>query len=169
MVRNGNKSEPKTVSVDPFYDDSEVPAESLSPRQIECINLLVAGVPQLEIAQKLNITEGTICRWKKENPHFITAFNRLKKSNQEAVEAKLKSLSLTAVEAIQEILIDPNISPKLRAEQAWRILEFLNLSPADDRGLQDDLKSNFKEVFNKNKREKSAEEFDKLLDDLDFT
>lgn len=167
LSKNIKNNQSKSVDCDPFFDDGEEAGEDLSPRQIRCIELLISGVPQQKVAEELNVNTATISRWKSQNPHFLSAFNRAKKANQEATESKLKTLSLTAVDVISEILTDTNLSPKLRSENAWRVLEFLNITPSDDRNLCDNLERNIKELLSKKKREKSSDEFDKLLDSLE--
>lgn len=169
-LKESKTSDTKSVKAEvDYFDDSDYPEEELSPRQWQCIELIIQGINHVDIAKQLNINTATISVWKSTNPHFKNALNRLKKSAQEAVENRIKVLSNKALNTIESALDDDTISIKVKLENAWRLMDFLNISLTDDGELNDDLKSNIKELINSKKKEKASDDFDKLLNELDFT
>lgn len=69
----------------------------LKPKQIKCLELMISGaMTDKEIAEQINITQKTICDWKKNNKEFQDEYNTLMRSSLQyaAPKAFRKQLSL---------------------------------------------------------------------------
>ncbi len=69
----------------------------LKPKQIKCLELMVRGdMTDKEIATSINITQKTICEWKKKNKEFQEEYNNMMRSSLQfaAPKAFRKQLSL---------------------------------------------------------------------------
>lgn len=54
----------------------------LKPKQVKCLQLMVRGdMTDKEIAETINITQKTICDWKKNSAEFQEEYNRLMRSS----------------------------------------------------------------------------------------
>lgn len=53
----------------------------LKPKQRKCLELMVQGcLTDKEIAEAINISQKTICDWKKNNPEFQVEYNKMMRS-----------------------------------------------------------------------------------------
>ena len=69
----------------------------LKPKQVKCLELMIQGnMTDKEIAETINITQKTICDWKKNNTEFQDEFNKLVRNSLQyaAPKAFKKQLSL---------------------------------------------------------------------------
>ena len=69
----------------------------LKPKQIKYLELMVRGdMTDKEIATSINITQKTICEWKKKNKEFQEEYNNIMRSSLQfaAPKAFRKQLSL---------------------------------------------------------------------------
>lgn len=69
----------------------------LKPKQVKCLELMLKGdMTDKEIAEAINITQKTICEWKKNSKEFQDEYNRLMRSSLQyaAPKAFNKQLSL---------------------------------------------------------------------------
>lgn len=69
----------------------------LKPKQIKCLQLMVKGdMTDKEIAESINITQKTICDWKKNCKEFQDEYNSLMRSSLQyaAPKAFRKQMSL---------------------------------------------------------------------------
>ena len=69
----------------------------LKPKQVECLKLMVQGEKtDKEIAEAINITQKTICEWKKNSKEFQDEYNSLMRSSLQyaAPKAFRKQMSL---------------------------------------------------------------------------
>lgn len=54
----------------------------LKPKQIKCLELMIQGnMTDKEIAESINITQKTICDWKKNNKEFQNEYNALMRNS----------------------------------------------------------------------------------------
>ena len=54
----------------------------LNPKQIKCLELMIKGdMTDKDIAAAINITQKTICEWKKNNKEFQDEYNSLMRSS----------------------------------------------------------------------------------------
>ena len=70
---------------------------ALNPRQIKCLELMVKGdMTDKQIAAAINITQKTICDWKKNCKEFQNEYNTLMRSSLQyaAPKAFRKQMSL---------------------------------------------------------------------------
>lgn len=69
----------------------------LKPKQAKCLELMVSGtMTDKEIAEAINVTQKTICEWKKKNKEFQDEYNALMRGHLQyaAPKAFRKQLSL---------------------------------------------------------------------------
>ena len=69
----------------------------LNPKQIKCLQLMIQGnKTDKEIAEAINVTQKTICEWKKNNKEFQNEYNSLMRNALQyaAPKAFRKQLSL---------------------------------------------------------------------------
>lgn len=69
----------------------------LNPKQVKCLELMIKGdMTDKEIAETINITQKTICEWKKNNKEFQDEYNSLMRSSLQyaAPKAFRKQLAL---------------------------------------------------------------------------
>lgn len=70
---------------------------ALKPKQIKCLELMIkAELTDKEIAEAINVTQKTICEWKKRNKEFQDEYNSLMRNSLQyaAPKAFRKQLSL---------------------------------------------------------------------------
>ena len=61
----------------------------LKPKQVQCLELMIAGeLKDCEIAKELNITQKTICMWKKHNKEFQDEYNAMMRNSMQYAAAK---------------------------------------------------------------------------------
>lgn len=97
----------------------------MKPKQEKCLALMVAGgQTQKEIAQQLNVTEATICNWKKD-PVFQAEL-------QAALRAGTREAAAQALKVEVELLKSKN--KWVRLEAARDILNRAGIK-ADDLGV----------------------------------
>jgi CRISPR/Cas system CMR-associated protein Cmr5 small subunit len=54
----------------------------LNPKQVKCLELMIQGqLTDKDIAKAINITQKTICEWKKNNKEFQDEYNSLMRSS----------------------------------------------------------------------------------------
>ena len=62
---------------------------ALNPKQIKCLELMIEGtMKDKEIAEAINVTQKTICEWKKNCAEFQEAYNSLLRSALQYAAAK---------------------------------------------------------------------------------
>ena len=69
----------------------------LKPKQMKCLELMISGVKtDKEIAEAINVSQKTICEWKKNNADFQAEYNSLMRSSLQyaAPKAFRKQVSL---------------------------------------------------------------------------
>lgn len=74
----------------------------LNPKQKKCIEMMISGnKTQKQIADELNVTENTICNWKK-NEDFVSEYTSSLKSSMKDVAAKAFNTELSLLKARSE-------------------------------------------------------------------
>ena len=71
----------------------------LKPKQLKCLELMLSGtMTDKEIAESINVSQKTICDWKKNNKEFQDEYNSLMRSSLQyaAPKAFRKQLALLA-------------------------------------------------------------------------
>lgn len=71
----------------------------LKPKQLKCLELMVQGtMTDKEIAEAINVTQKTICEWKKKNEEFQNEYTALMRNSLQyaAPKAFRKQMSLLA-------------------------------------------------------------------------
>ena len=99
--------------------------KDLSPKQYKCLALLAAGeTKQKEIAAKINVSEKTICAWKKDAV-FLKELERMTRSNicflaGKAFRTEMKLLDsknqFVRLQAAQDILNRAGLKPTDKLE-----------------------------------------------------
>ena len=80
----------------------------LNENQIKCINLMVtSNKTQKQIAKEINISEKTICEWKKNN--------EFKKEIQKQLQENFSSLAIDAQKELSKLLKSKNENVKMQA------------------------------------------------------
>jgi len=96
--------------------------EKLNNRQNIAIELLVMGKSGKEVAEKLSVSQETVCRWQKE-PLFNKILNDMLNEMRETSNKRLIGLINTAVDAIEAGFKDINISTRDRFVMGVKFLE----------------------------------------------
>lgn len=100
----------------------------LKPKQLKCLELMIQGtMTDKEIAEAINVTQKTICEWKKKNEEFQNEYTALMRSSLQyaAPKAFNKQMSLlkskndmVAHLAAKDILDRAGFNPVDKVEQA---------------------------------------------------
>ena len=94
----------------------------LTPEQVECLELMVnTKLTQKAIAKKIQMSEQTICNWKKD-PEFIAEHNKL-------LRATLRSVATKAARTLVDLLEAE--SEQVRLNAAKDILDRAGLKPEE--------------------------------------
>lgn len=101
----------------------------LSEKQIQCINLMIIeNKTQKQIAKELNITEQTICNWKKDK--------EFKNEIEKNIKENFGSLALEAQKELKKLLKSSNEYIKMQAVKD--ILDRAGYKPIERREIKDD-------------------------------
>ncbi len=94
----------------------------LSQEQVECLDLMVnSKLTQKAIAKKIQVSEQTICNWKKD-PEFIAEHNKL-------LRASLRSVATKAARTLVDLLKAE--SEQVRLNAAKDILDRAGFKPEE--------------------------------------
>ncbi len=87
----------------------------LTDPQLQAIFLLVQGCSDCEVAEQLEVTRETVCRWRNGNPHFIAALHQRRRELWDGAHDKLRGLVGKAVDALEHALghDDPKVAIEL--------------------------------------------------------
>lgn len=99
----------------------------LKPKQLKCLELMIQGtMTDKEIAEAINVTQKTICEWKKKNEEFQNEYTALMRNSLQyaAPKAFNKQMSLlkskndmVAHLAAKDILDRAGFNPVDKVEQ----------------------------------------------------
>ena len=96
----------------------------LKPRQITALQLLAAGTPANQVAERLDVTTMTLYRWQRL-PAFEAKLRSISSSGLEEVAKKMNATTLTAIETLQEIMCDLRESAPTRMKVALGVLNVM--------------------------------------------
>lgn len=68
---------------------------NLTIEQQNAIELLVQGISDREVAEKINFARETVTRWRNENPYFQAELNRKRQEIWGAAQDRLRALGGT--------------------------------------------------------------------------
>ena len=97
----------------------------LNQNQLLAIPLVAQGVSGKNVAQKIQVTEETVSRWKKL-PEFQAEVNALLKECRDETQHKLRSLVNTALEVVKDELENKNSDQRITI--ALKILQNMKLN-----------------------------------------
>lgn len=100
--------------------------QTLTEQQILAAGMVATGETGREIAEALQISEGTVSRWR-QRPEFKAYVNQLLAESDECVKNRLRALSDTALNTIETVMRDRNASPADRLKAALAVLDKVSL------------------------------------------
>lgn len=102
----------------------------LKPIHHEAILLFAASESNISIAKKLKVAPETVSVWK--NDYAVQAeLNKILEANNKAASDKMRSLSMVALETINEVLTDSDAPTRDRLTAAIKILELNRVSQSN--------------------------------------
>lgn len=106
----------------------------LNPKQVKCLELMIQGqLTDKDIAKAINITQKTICEWKKNNKEFQDEYNSLMRS----------SLQYAAPKAFRKQMALLNSKNDMVAHLAAKdIMDRAGFNPTDKIELEADMELN---------------------------
>jgi len=106
----------------------------LNPKQVKCLELMIQGqLTDKDIAKSINITQKTICEWKKNNKEFQDEYNSLMRS----------SLQYAAPKAFRKQMALLNSKNDMVAHLAAKdIMDRAGFNPTDKIELEADMDLN---------------------------
>lgn len=100
---------------------------SISPEQVQMIQLLALGKTQAEAATELHVSARTVARWL-ESPHVREMYETLRADMAAVVQEEIKKLASTAVTALKDSLTSAQV-PTVRFNAATYVLN--RVAPAE--------------------------------------
>lgn len=77
----------------------------LKPKQLKCLELMVLGtMTDKKIAESINVSQKTICDWKKNNAEFQDAYNSLMRSSLQYAAPKAFRKQLALLESKNDMV-----------------------------------------------------------------
>lgn len=106
----------------------------LKPKQVKCLELMIQGeMTDKEIAHAINITQKTICDWKKNSEEFQNEYNKLMRG----------SLQFAAPKAFRKQMALLNSKNDMVAHLAAKdIMDRAGFNPTDKVEFENDLELN---------------------------
>lgn len=80
----------------------------LSQKQLQAIELIMTGMTDKEVAEKVGVARQTVNEWRNHNPAFIAEMNRRRKAMYEASLNRLLRLTSKSLDAIEKELENGN-------------------------------------------------------------
>jgi hypothetical protein len=90
---------------------------------MKAIQSLVLGNTVAATAKAAGVGRGTLHRWLASDPHFAACLNSIRAEMASAARLELESLAGDAVQAIRDILTDPQAPARVRADLAFQVLD----------------------------------------------
>lgn len=108
----------------------------LKPKQVKCLELMIRGdMTDKEIAETINITQKTICDWKKNSEEFQNEYNKLMRG----------SLQFAAPKAFRKQMSLLNSKNDMVAHLAAKdIMDRAGFNPTDKLEMDVDMELNIK-------------------------
>lgn len=101
----------------------------MNVKQQQAILLLTTGTTCTEVAKKLQVTPKTISTWK-TCPEFRAELNSHMLDIKNANSERLRSLCMTALQTVEETMLDKDTPTKERLTAAFKLLELGQISPS---------------------------------------
>ncbi len=95
--------------------------KALKARQLNALQLLAAGTPAYQVAERLEVSTMTIYRWQ-QLPAFEAKLNAIASSGLEEIAKKLNVAALTALENLQMLQCDMALPITLRVKVGLGVL-----------------------------------------------
>jgi hypothetical protein len=103
---------------------------TLSVKQLNAIDPIVAGSNDREVAEKVGVERETVTRWRLYHPAFRAELNKRRKEVLESSLDKMRTLVPKSLETIEEVLSDP-ANPN-----RWKVaVKFLEIAGISETGL----------------------------------
>jgi hypothetical protein len=96
---------------------------SLSPLQLQALDLLLQGVTITETAQQLEISRYTIHHWARNIPAFIAVFQECRQRHQEDVMDRYHALAAPSVKLLQNLIEAENKPDSIRLRAALAVMK----------------------------------------------
>jgi transcriptional regulator with XRE-family HTH domain len=114
--------EPKVEVLEPVKT-GRTRADQLSPEKHKCIEMMIEGYPQKEIAVEIGVTQETISRWKRQST-FVREYNRQSKAVNATGMALLRSHFVDACQKIIQLTFAPD-GDRLQLEAAKTLIKIV--------------------------------------------
>jgi hypothetical protein len=93
----------------------------LSIEQHNAIDLLILGHTDHTVAAQTGVTRETICRWRNENPYFMTELNQRRKAMWQSAHERIRGLVGKAIDIVEKALNADDV------KAAFTVLKAANL------------------------------------------
>jgi hypothetical protein len=87
---------------------------SITPRQQQALQALLAGATDAEAAEAANVTRETVNRWRHRDANFVAALNEARTNLSQHFHDGLRALLPDALAALRDGLADDNINTRVR-------------------------------------------------------
>lgn len=101
---------------------STLPPSDFTPVQAQVIAALAAGSSISAAAIQAGIHRSTIHNWINSAPDFTAAVESARTEFKETLSDQIRDLSALALQAVQNIIIDPAVNPSVRLRAALAVL-----------------------------------------------
>lgn len=100
----------------------KIPQSELSEQQLAAAAMLASGKTGKATAEALDVSEGTVSRWRQQ-PAFEAAVNRVLTDAHDAARDRMRSLVTAAMDIIAGAMDDPDVPAKDRLSAAFKVLD----------------------------------------------
>jgi hypothetical protein len=94
----------------------------LNAQHHQAITLLSEGLTNKSVAEKLDVAQETVSRWKADYD-FQAELNKVLNANHASSQEKLRHLSSIALSTIEAVLLDDEPPPRDKVTAAFKVLE----------------------------------------------
>lgn len=98
-------------------------SNTLSPVQVQALDLLLQGLTITEAARQLNINRCTIHEWSRNHSAFISAFHAARQRHQADVLDRFHTLAAPALQLLEGILTNQDAPDSIRLRAALAVLK----------------------------------------------
>ena len=92
---------------------SHYATESLTPQQLQALDLLLSGLTVTAVATAVGVSRETVHRWLRDDCGFIAAMNRGKRELHEAAQSRLQSVWWRAADNLARAVDAGNLQASL--------------------------------------------------------
>jgi transposase-like protein len=111
----------------------------LTPQQIEVIDALSSGATMTAAADQAGIHRNTLARWRRNNPAVQHALAHAQYDRALLFRERTEELAAVAVQAVHQILVDPNTAPSIRLRAALAVMNTISKPPEPKRQILLDI------------------------------